>query len=51
MLKSKLQFFMLFLTSGLFITTLVLATQEIETYIPDADKRYVKTSWNFWPKQ
>jgi len=50
MLKSKLQFVMLFLTLGLFITTLILASQEVEHYIPDENERYTKTSWNFWPK-
>lgn len=51
MLKSKLQFAMLFLTFGLLIATLVLANQEATTYIPEEDLRYKSASWDFWPSK
>ena len=51
MLKSKLQFFVSFMTFGLFIATLILSLQEAETYVPEEEKRWKKESWNFWPKE
>ena len=51
MLKSKLQFFVSFMTFGLFIATLILSLQEVETYVPEEEKRWKQESWNFWPKK
>jgi hypothetical protein len=50
MLKSPLQLIVSLLTFGLFLTTIILAMQEVEEYIPQEEIRYKSESWNFWPK-
>ena len=49
MLKSKLQFFVSFVTFCLFIATLVICLQEGEAYV-GAEELWKKENWNFWPK-
>ena len=49
MLKSKLQFFVSFLSFCLLITSLVVSLKEAEYYI-GAEDLWKQESWSFWSK-
>ncbi len=49
MLKSKLQFFVSFLSFSLLITSLVISLQEAEYYV-GAEDLWKQESWSFWSK-